>query len=324
MNEQFSIPTRRACAALFATFFLTVLAFLAVPTFAAARITRIVITRVETPTFGATSFGAVGQYEKLVGRAYGEVDPADPRNAIIADLGFAPKNAFGKVEYSTDIVILRPVDRSLGSHRVLYDVNNRGNLTALPFFNDGLRTNDPTSAADAGNGFLMRQGYTIVSSGWDATVPSGFGMTVPVARNPDGSSIVGPALEEFVIDNSTTMTGPLTYAAATSDKSIASLTVRVHYTDPPTVIPATDWAYVSPSLKAIRLLPAGKPFQQGRLYEFTYPAKDPLVAGLGFAATRDVAAFLRHAAADDVGTPNPLAGDAHSMYTFCYSQPCRF
>ncbi len=300
---------------------------LAAPSLAQARITRIEITRIESPTFDGTSFGTVGQYEKLVGRAFGEVDPSDPRNAVIADIALAPKNAAGMVEYSTDIFILRPVDRSMGNHRVLYDVNNRGNMTALPFLNDGLRTNDPTTAADAGNGFLMRHGYTIVSSGWDATVSSGdsrLTMTVPVARNPDGSSIVGPALEELVIDNSTTMTGPLTYAAATPDKSIASLTVRVHYTDPPTPIPATDWGYASSSRKAIRLLPAGTPFQQGRLYEFTYPAKDPLVAGLGFAATRDVAAFLRHAATDDDGNPNPLAGDAQSIYTFCISQPCRF
>jgi hypothetical protein len=318
-----SMTTRRTSAALFATFFLTMLAFLAVPTSAAARITRIVITRVESPTFEGTSFGTVGQYEKLVGRAYGELDPADQRNALIVDLGLAPRNAAGKVEYSTDIFILRPLDRSMGNHHVLYDVNNRGNMTALPFLNDGLRTNDPTTAADAGNGFLMRQGYTIVSSGWDATVPSGLSITVPVARNPDDSPIVGPALEEFVIDNSTTMTGPLTYAAATPDKSIASLTVRVHYTDPPTPIPATDWGYVSSSRKAIRLLPAGTPFQQGRLYEFSYPAMDPLVAGLGFAATRDVASFLRHAAADDDGNANPLTGHAQSIYTFCFSQPCR-
>ena len=314
-------------AAFVAALLLTIVAGLAAPDFAEARITRIEITRVESPTFEGASFGTVGQYEKLVGRAYGEVDPADSRNTIITDLGLAPTNAAGKVEYSTDIFILRPVDRSIGNHRLLYELNNRGNMFALALLNDSLATNDPTTSAHAGNGFLLRQGYTIVSSGWDATVASGnsrLTMTVPIARNPDGSPIVGPALEEFVIDNSTTTTGPLTYAAATADKSVASLTVRVHYTDPPTPIPATDWDYVSSSRRAIRLLPAGTPFQQGRLYEFTYPATDPLVAGLGFAATRDLASFLRHAATDDLGNPNPLAGDAQSIYTFCFSQPCRF
>ena len=77
---------------------------------AEADITRIVITRVESPTFEGVSFGAVGQYEKLVGRAFGEVDPHDPRNAVIVDIALAPRNARGMVEYSTDIYILRPVD----------------------------------------------------------------------------------------------------------------------------------------------------------------------------------------------------------------------
>ena len=93
------------------------------------------------------------------------------------------------------------------------------------------------------------------------------------------------------------MTGSLTYPAATLDKSQASLTVRVHYTDSPEPIPAIGWEYVND--RTIRLLPSGTPFEQGRLYEFTYPAKDPIVAGLAFAAIRDVAAFLHRAAADE-------------------------
>ena len=293
---------------------------------AEADITRIVIARVESPTFEGVSFGAVGQYEKLVGRAFGEVDPHDPRNTVIVDIALAPRNARGMVEYSTDIYILRPVDPARGNHRMFFEVNNRGNLFSFGRMNDaGTGGNDPTTAADAGIGFLMRQGYTIVSSGWDVTVAPGGGrqtITVPVAKNPDGSSIVGPALEEFVIDNAITMTGTLTYPAATLDKSQANLTVRVHYTDTPDVIPATGWEYVND--RTVRLLPSGTPFGQGRLYEFTYPAKDPIVAGLGFAAIRDVAAFLHRAAVDSEGTPNPLAGDVRFVYSFCISQPCRF
>jgi hypothetical protein len=309
------------------TLCLGIAVFLAVPMLAAARITKIQITRVESPTFEGTSFGSVGQYEKLVGRAFGEVDPTDPRNAVITDIEFAPKNARGMVEYSVDVYILKPVDTSKGNHRVFFDVNNRGDIRAIRLFNDSASGNDPTTAADAGNGFLMLEGYTIVLSGWDATVAPGgsrYTITVPVAKNPDGSSIVGPALEEFVIDNAATMTSALTYPAATLDKVQASLTVRVHYTDPPVPLPATEWGYVSSAGKAIRLLPVGTPFQQGRLYEFTYPAKDPLVAGLGFAALRDLTAFLHHAATDDDGTLNPLAGDVQQVYSFGSSQPTRF
>jgi hypothetical protein len=300
---------------------------LALPGLAQARVTRLEITRVESPTFDGTSFGTVGQYEKLVGRAYGEVDPSDQKNAVIADVALAPRNAAGRVEYASDIVILKPVHQSEGNHRMLYDINNRGGKFALFFTNDSPAPNDPTTAADAGNGFLMRRGYTLVWSGWDATVSPGnnrLTITVPVARNRDGSSIAGPALEEFVIDNSTTASGPLTYPTATLDKSRASLTVREHYADPPAVVPATGWGYANANGTAIRLLPVGTLFQQGRLYEFAYTARDPLVVGLGFAATRDIASFLRQAATDDYGTPNPIANDIRFVQTFCFSQPCRF
>ena len=300
---------------------------------AEAHITRIVITRIESPTFEGVSFGEVGPYEKLRLRAFGEVDPNDPRNSVIADIGLAPRNARGMVEYAMDVVILKPVTLTNGNHRLLYYMNNRGNLDSLLFpsigvlsvFNDGSGGNDPTTAGHVGNGFLMRQGYTIVSSGWDPGVAAGgnrLTITVPVAINADGSPVVGPSLEEFVIDNATTITAPLTYPAATMDKSQASLTVRVNYGDPPVTIPATGWEYVNGL--TIRLLPAGTPFTQGRLYEFTYQATNPLVAGLGFAATRDLAAFLRHANSDDVGTRNPLRGHVQRAYTFGVSQPARY
>jgi len=294
---------------------------------AEARITRVEIARVESPTFEGTSFGEAGQYEKLIGRAFGEVDPNDARNRVIADIALAPRNARGNVEYLTDIYILRPVERTRRNRRIFFEINNRGNNFSFGQMNNapGGVVNDPTTAADGGNGFLMERGYTIVVSGWDATVPRGGGrqtIEVPIARNPDGSSIVGAALEEFVIDNSTTMAAPLTYPAATLDKSQAKLTVRVHYADPPMPVSAGDWEYVNAT--TIRLLPAGTPFQQGRLYEFTYPATDPLVAGLGLAATRNVTAFFRRAERDDAGNLNPLAGDVQFVYSCCISQPCRF
>jgi hypothetical protein len=116
---------------------------------------------------------------------------------------------------------------------------------------------------------------------------------------------------------------PLTYAAADADKSETNLSVRVRFEDQPVTVPATSWAYVDDTLKAVKLLPDGTPFEQGRLYEFTYTARDPLVAGLGFAALRDVATFLHRGTVDDRGQPNPLGGAMQSVYTFCASQPCR-
>jgi hypothetical protein len=294
---------------------------------ATARITRIQITRIESPTFEGTSFGSVGQYEKLVGRAFGEVDPTDPADSLIADISLAPKNSAGKVEYSTDIYILRPIDPSKGNHRLFFEINQRGGNISFGQINHATSGgNDPTTAADAGNGFLMKQGYTMAWSGWDVTVAAGggrFTITVPIAKNADGSTIIGPALEEFVIDDNTTITGPVTYPAATPDKSQANLTVRTRYQDIPVSLSASSWDYTNANLTAIKLLPAGTPFQQGTLYEFTYPAKNPLIAGLGFAAIRDVAAFLHYATMDTQGNPNPLAGDLQVIYSYCVSQPCR-
>src|SRR5712692_5824222 len=154
-----------------------------------AKIVRIQINTIESPTFEGRSFGEVGQYEKLVGRAFGELDPNDPHNAMIVDIGLAPRNASGMVEYSMDIYILRPVDSANGNGRLFFEINNRGNKLSFGGINDSTSGgNDPTTAADAGNGFLMRQGYTIVWSGWDVTAPPGggrFTINVPVAKNAD-------------------------------------------------------------------------------------------------------------------------------------------
>ena len=301
-------------------------ALLGVPSLADARVIRIEISRVESPTFDGVSFGETGPYEKLVGRVFGEIDPADSSSAVITDIDLAPRNARGMVEYSAGLFILRPVDASKGNGRLFFEVNNRGSLLSLGQLDDARSGgSNPTAAADAGNGFLMRQGYTFVSSGWDVTATSSrnrLTITVPVATHADGSAIVGPSLEEFVVDNDATMTGTLTYPAATQDRSQANLTVRVHYTAPPTPVETEGWEYVGD--RAIRLRPEGTPFTQGRLYEFTYPARDPTVAGVAFAALRDVATFLHHAASDDDGTANPLADRIQYVYSFAISQPARF
>jgi hypothetical protein len=294
---------------------------------ALARITKIKITRIESPTFDGRAFGSVGPYEKLVGHIEGELDPADPHNSVITDVAFAPRNTQGKVEYATDVMILRPIDRSKGNHKIWYELTNRGSMSAFPRYNDAASGgNDPTRAADAGNGFLMKEGYSILISGWDTTARPGgnrFTMKAPIAVNRDGSPIIGPAMEEFVIDDDRTTIGALTYPAATLDKSRATLTMRVRYEDQPTVISVDKWDYADEAGTAIKLAGGRTPFQQGTLYEFVYQAKNPVVSGTGFAAIRDLASFLRTAQNDDDGNANPLNGEASAIYAACVSQPCR-
>ncbi len=168
---------------------------------AEARIVRIEITSKESPALEGRTFGNVGGYEKLRGKAYGEVDPADPRNAVITDIQLAPRNANGKVTYSMDIFILKPIDLAKGNHRLFIDVNNRG-LMRWDRMNNGSNVNNPTKAADAGTGFLMNLGYAIAGNGWDMQVTPEererehqLGITVPIAKNPDGSSITGPSYQ---------------------------------------------------------------------------------------------------------------------------------
>ncbi len=297
---------------------------------ATARVTQIVIKTVESPTFGGRAFGTVGQYERISGQVTGEVDPKDPRNSIIVDIALAPRNPNGTVTYSTDFQILRPIDRSKGNRRLLYEITNRGRTNALEMFNDSPAGNDVETSGDAGNGFLMRQGYVLLESGWDVPPPAGksFSVTVPIAKNPDGSPITGPATEEFVIDKGQTPARQrLNYPAANGDKSKASLTVRKNYADTPIPVAASEWDYADAKLNSVKLASGnfGEPgsFGPTALYELTYVARDPTVVGLGFAAIRDLATFLRNAKTDNLGAPNPLAGDVQFIYTFCSSQPCR-
>ena len=234
------------------------IALLLMPALSKARITNIVIdpARSQSPTFGSLSFEAVGQYEKLRGTAFGELDPGDPRNAVITDIAWAPRNSRGMVEYSMDIFLLKPIHLSNGNHRLFIDFNNRGQMR-LGRLNDVALSNNPTTAADAGTGFIMTMGYTIVSNGWDFGA-SGFDsmkITVPMASHPDGSAITGPSYEYIVFDNATTMQSELAYAASTLDKSQATLTVRARLDDPPATVPESGWEYTSSAGTAIRLLP---------------------------------------------------------------------
>src|SRR5690606_28995402 len=97
----------------------------------------------------------------------------------------------------------------------------------------------------------------------------------------------------------------LSYEAASLDPAQARLTVRAHRGDEPTEIPADKWEYVD--ARTIRLLPEGTNFENGRIYDFHYPARDPVVLGIGYAAMRDLIAFLRYEPKDDAGNVNPIA-----------------
>jgi hypothetical protein len=307
-------------------FALSAAAVLVAASAADARVTKIQITSRQSPTFGGYAFEGIGAYEKIVGKAFGELDPNDPKNAAIVDIALAPKNPNGKVEYAFDFYILKPIDLSKGNHKVMYEPPNRGRKTHAAL-NRGAGGNDPGSVTDPkalANTFLPPRGYTLVWSGWDysagtSTADFNTTITLPVAKNPDGSTITGPAYEYIVTRGKSY---DLSYPAATTDQSKATLTHRVRLDDVPQIVQATGWSYNADGT-AISLLPAGTSFTAGDIYEFSYTAKDPTVNGIGFAAIRDFNAFLRYEKADDAGTANPLAGDVMRIYTEVVSQPGR-
>jgi len=180
-------------------------ALLAIP--AEARITRIQIAKTE-PAFGGISFGTVGPYERLTGKAFGEVDPKAPGNALIQDIQLAPTNARGMVEYVTDIDIVRPVNLSKSNGILFFNIVNRGNKGGLQLFNANVpgQVADINNLVNAGDGFMERKGYTMIWFGWQADILPGGGrmtMSVPVARNPDGSAITGIVRSELVPNTST-------------------------------------------------------------------------------------------------------------------------
>ncbi len=293
-------------------------------------ITRLDIISTETASFGGTKFGAVGTYDKIFAKAYGVVDPTDRRNALITDINLAPKNANGLVEYSMDVHIFKPTDMAKGNNRIFYDVVNRGNK-GHSFFND-VGPNNPSTAADAGNGMLMRLGYTMVFSGWEdesLVAPGGDRALakLPIAKNKDGSSVVENTITEVIFDAPTGNQIPLSYPAANLDQSQAKMLVHNHSKFGGTSlidrveVPKSVWSYVdNKTVQVDRKNAFLAAYDQGAAFEFVYPAKDPVVLGLGFAATRDVVSFLKN----DTSNLNPIRNSIKYAISHGSSQSGRY
>jgi hypothetical protein len=304
---------------------LTIASFL-VPLTCQARVTRFVVT--QTRSFaGGMSYGNAGPYERLDGTAFFEVDPKDPLNAVIVNLDKARKNGKGRVEFSSPFFILKPVDMTRGNRKILYAVNNRGNKNSIGRFDFAVESNDPLTAADAGDGFLLRLGYAIVDAGWQGDVvnlSNQLTPSFPIATQADGSPIIADVRIEYsdrTIPAGGTFTLTLegspsfkSYPTADLNTAHSTLTVRdtVSDTGPMTPIPADQWAFgTCPGGQASLVANDSNiclfgGFKPDRLYQLIYPAKNPIVMGLGYAVTRDIGSFLRYETQDDAGNPNPL------------------
>jgi Alpha/beta hydrolase domain len=291
-----------------------------------ARVVRFVVEQ-QRAFAGGAEWGTTGAYERLDGTAYMEVDPRDPLNAGIVNLDKAPRNDRGMVEFSAPFFMLKPVDMARGNQKVYYAVNNRGNksgLLSLPPAPLLPSTNDPLIYA--GDGLQLRLGYTIVDAGWQGDVAPGNNRlfpNFPVATQPDGSPIVAAVRIEYsdrTIPRAGTFTLTLegslnfrSYETADTDPAHSTLTVRDTVDGPKVPIPSDRWAFGTCPTGEASLVPTTTDiclfdgFRADQLYELIYPAKNPMVMGLGYAVTRDIASFLRYETRDEEGNPNPLA-----------------
>ena len=305
-----------------ATLALAFLGLLAVQP-ADARVTRIVVDST-TPLTGQAI-----AYEQVRGRAFGELDPADPHNAIITDIQLG-KDPDGKVRYEASFTLTKPVDMSLASGFLWHDVPNRGGAITIAVAERTLGDVGLSSGWQADNA-----GATAVpvvhSTGLNHWV------SVPYARNPDGSPVTGNILGRIVNRSGVAsaplnvMGNPVPYLPASLDTSRAVLVTHTHETingivSPGTTIPSGDWAFATcsasnpfpgtpqdidpshlPRTLPVQVCVRGG-FDPTLLYQLVYPAQNAWLLGVGIAAFRDVNAFFRYSTADDVGTANPLAG----------------
>lgn len=304
------------------------------------------------PAFGgATPPGAPGPYEVIAGVVLGALDPHNPQNAAIQDLDKAPRAPDGMVDYMTNVVILRPVNPASASRVLFYDVANRGRKLAIGAFIGA----DPTGPTPPPAGFpsLLRQGVTVVWSGWQPGFPLSLnsatvakdllGVRYPVATDL-GKPITAMSREEFIPDYNEGPANriPLSYPPADpADRASVTFTARqswfehygsahpgrLVYTAPS--VPVTAWHYegdqvvFTPPASVPGPDGTSVPADAGTIYSFVYRAKDPTVNGIAFAAIRDLVSYLRHDGKDAEGNPNPLDDLAagHCVLAACPARP---
>ncbi len=283
-------------------------------------------------------FGAAGPYEAIKARVKFAVDPKLELNRIVTDLDLAPRNAEGLVEFEADLFVLKPRDPTKGNGTALLEISNRGGKGLLGTFDFAQGTLDVNSPETFGDDFLLDRGYTLVWIGWEFDIPPGTNLlhlSAPIAKQ-DGQAITGLVVSEWTGDERVEDIGlgdraQIGYAVADPDSPENKIYVRDAVDGPRTLIPRDQWKFadaepdakgrgVPTTLKNRVQLKGG--FTPGRIYEIVYLAKDPVVAGLGPAAVRDFASFLKY------GGPETVLGDQHNYLkrsiAFGISQSGRF
>lgn len=286
------------------------------------------------PFADGEQFGKVGQYDQIEGTLHYAVDPLHRANEAIVDLEMAPRDADGKVHFSADFVMLQPQDPERGNGTLLYDVVNRGRKTVTNF-NSPPRNFDPTAPIHPGNGYLMRQGYTVLFGGWQSDVspePGLIGLHVPEALDENGGPVIGRMLCQFQANEATQLflladRTHVPHPPTDADDPNVTLTVRDHPNAPATPISRDQYSFVrvEDQMDGAEAdphhiyLPSG--FEPGRIYQLVYSTRGSAIVGLGFAAVRDAASFFKY---EDPGSFIPGVGTMKQAYAYGSSQCGRF
>jgi len=283
------------------------------------------------PFAGGVSFGDTGPYERLYGKAHFAIDPEEKGLPDIVDLDLAARNGQGQIEFAATLDIIKPVDLDKGNKRIFYEFSNRGGRSLMGF-NFGVGT-DMSTPEYAGDGFLMRQGYTLVWSGWQGDlIDRGTNVVayLPFAME-EGSHLRGRVRQEFnpmaegilsVGVSAGAERGPDVQPYAVVDRATATLTMRQNETDPRVPVPDSEWELATAELKDGELVvnPSNIDlyikggFKPGWIYEFIYDTQGSRVMNLGFLGIRDLLSLLRNETHDHAGNPNPLAGHVEKVY----------
>lgn len=283
------------------------------------------------PFAGGVSFGDTGPYERLYGKAHFAIDPEEKGLPDIVDLDLAARNGQGQIEFAVTLDIIKPVDLDKGNKRIFYEFSNRGGRSLMGF-NFGVGT-DMSTPEYAGDGFLMRQGYTLVWSGWQGDlIDRGTNVVayLPFAME-EGSHLRGRVRQEFnpmaegilsVGVSAGAERGPDVQPYAVVDRATATLTMRQNETDPRVPVPDSEWELATAELKDGELVVTPSNidlyikggFKPGWIYEFIYDTQGSRVMNLGFLGIRDLLSLLRNETHDHAGNPNPLAGHVEKVY----------
>ena len=270
-----------------------------------ARVVRVDVQS-RTDVLGGMTFGSAGAYERITGRIYFSVQVANAHNQRIVDLNRAVNLENGEVVFSANFIVVRPKDAKKGNGTMLLEIPNRGHSGLISLVDGG----DWNLADDAGDGWLLRSGYTVASIGWqwDAPGDGALALSAPVAKD-HGRMITGlvrgdlmpsQAMAEIPLGHLIVgHIGGTEYPVAASDDPRNVLTVRDSREGERTVIPRAQWEFAhtvdGKLVRSDRFIHLEGGFHPGKLYEYVYVAANPVVAGLGFATVRDFASYAKHA-----------------------------